>query len=267
MLWWTLSQLRTKNWRVRKAAAEKLAGSPEPRVVEALIKSAMSDSDSAVRQAAAASLATIGHPDVAPLMVQLLSHGVREVNKAAEDVLKAMGPASLPHVIPLLRGNPHLRKLGCRIVGEIRDSRAVPALAEIVADRHDDDAHEVAVEALAKIGDKEAIGVLVTTAAGPRGYRASQALRDLGGWQRSEGARAAMTELIERLDGDAKVIAQLSIVEVVAEIGDRRAVPSLVRLLGRCEPQSIRNVVDALDRIDPAWGAVEQSAGRGAPPA
>jgi HEAT repeat protein len=58
MLWWTLRQLRPKNWETRGRAAKQLGESREPRALKPLV-AALKDEVSDVRKAVAEALKKI----------------------------------------------------------------------------------------------------------------------------------------------------------------------------------------------------------------
>ncbi|MGI5865222.1 MAG: HEAT repeat domain-containing protein, partial [Myxococcales bacterium] len=125
-----LSRLSDENWRVRKAAVERLANLPDPsEVIGALIERLWDADDAGARNSAAEALARIGGPAIPPLAACL----------RVEDC--------------------DVRKLAADVLGDIRDPAASPALVAALGDA-DQNVRVAAAEALGKVGGAEAAGAL-----------------------------------------------------------------------------------------------------------
>jgi HEAT repeat protein len=124
-----LAALDDASWRVRSAAAERLACAPAELVLPALLSALEPGAGAGRRNAAAAALVGLGAP-----------------------ALRAVVDA-------LVTGGPEVRTAAAEILGEAGDRRVVPALAARLCDR-DPNARAAAAEALGKIGGPEAVSAL-----------------------------------------------------------------------------------------------------------
>ncbi len=124
-----LGRLDDPSWRVRSAAAERLAQSDPATAVPGLMIALGPDAGVGRRNAAAAALAQVGAPAL-PALLAVLG-----------------GPAA------------ELRTAAAEILGEMGDRRAVGALVSLIGDP-DPNARGAAAEALGKIGGVEAVAAL-----------------------------------------------------------------------------------------------------------
>jgi len=124
-----LAALDDASWRVRGAAAERLARAPAELVLPMLVSALEPGAGAGRRNAAAAALVGLGAP-----------------------ALRAVVDA-------LATGGPEVRTAAAEILGEAGDRRVAPALAARLCDR-DPNARTAAAEALGKIGGPEAITAL-----------------------------------------------------------------------------------------------------------
>jgi HEAT repeat protein len=131
-----LAHLDDPSWRVRTAAADRLAQGEPAEIVPFLIAALVAAGTAGGRNGAAASLVQIGAPAV-PALVAALAHQDRELRAAAVDTL-----------------------------GQLGDRRAVASLAGRL---RDDDANlrAAAAEALGKLGGAEAVTALERAIASP----------------------------------------------------------------------------------------------------
>lgn len=126
-----LDRLRDASWRVRAAAAERIAAPPvAAEAVSALVDVLAAGPTVGAREAAAAALARVGAPALGPLVERL---------GGADD--------------------PDLRQAAAGVLGAIRDGRAVPPLTARLADP-DPNVRAAAAEALGSLGGAEAVAAL-----------------------------------------------------------------------------------------------------------
>ncbi len=133
MLYWTLKKTRSKQWEVRRKAAEKLGNSGDPSAVEPLIV-LLQDRKLSVTIEAASALGKIGDPRAVKPMLELIHHQYRSVRRSV-----------------------------ARALGKIGDPRAVEPLLEILEDT-DTSVSVAAAKALGKIGDTSALSALESVA-------------------------------------------------------------------------------------------------------
>jgi chemotaxis protein methyltransferase CheR len=124
-----LERLDDPSWRVRSAAAERLARSEPSRALPGLMAALGPDGGVGRRNAAAAALVQVGAPALSAL-------------------LAALGGAAA-----------ELRTAAAEILGDVGDRRAVKALVSRIDDP-DPNARAAAAEALGKIGGAEAVAAL-----------------------------------------------------------------------------------------------------------
>ena len=82
MLWWTLRQLKSKDWRKRVVAASKAGQSKNPRAVQPLLD-ALEDETYNVRTAAATALGEIKDKQAVEPLVNILNDKDEKLRKAA----------------------------------------------------------------------------------------------------------------------------------------------------------------------------------------
>jgi HEAT repeat protein len=118
------------------------------------------------------------------------------MRQAAARVLGQIGDRqAIPALIQALQDEDRdVRQAAAEALGQIGDPQAIPALIQALQDE-DRDVRQAAAEALGQIGDPQAIPALI------------QALQDKEGWVRRAAAQA------------------------LGEIGDRQAIPDLIQAL------------------------------------
>lgn len=178
-----------------------------------LLLRAMGDRDWRVRKTAVEALVGFGGPEVTAGLVQRLSaEDNAGARNSAIEALVLLGAASVDALLPLLdTTDPDERKFAVDVLGDIRDSRAVPGLMEKLRD-DDENVRVAAAEALGKVRDPRAVDALIGCLAE---YDQS--------WLDYASA------------------------EALGEIGDERALGPLIAALGR---SSLREpVLEALGKI------------------
>jgi HEAT repeat protein len=211
----TLDHLRRKlassDAEARREAAMDLGHSGREAIP--LLLRALGDGDWRVRKTAVEALVKFGGPEVTAGLVRCLSaEDNAGTRNSAIETLVLLGAASVAPLLPLLlTRDPDVRKFTVDVLGDIRDSRAVPGLIERLRDS-DENVRVAAAEALGKVRDRRAVDALIDCLS-----------RDDQGW----------------LDYAAA--------EALGEIGDERALGPLLAALSR---SSLREpVLEALGRI------------------
>jgi HEAT repeat protein len=280
---------------IRGRAAEILGDvvDDEPQAIEALIRTARTDDDEAVRSAAIDALDRIGPDAIERLVAEMagvdpdgadwrraeafartLSADRDELRMAAANALRRVGDSgALPALIETLEDpNPRVRERAARACGAVGDERATDALAARLADPAGSVRREAAA-ALAAIGTERALEPLLDAADDDREEVRYAAVAALGGYP----GMAAIDPLIAALDDDSEVVrraAVFSIIELLANApteGSHRIRETVVDRLGSAD----RSVVDPLtelltestqprERRNAAWllGRVTDDAGR-----
>jgi HEAT repeat protein len=149
-----LRAMADKDWRVRKTAVEALVAIAGESVITGLIEALKTEDNAGARNSAIEALVLIG------------------------------GPA-LESLLPLLTTpDPDVRKFVVDILGDTKDSRAVPALITRLVEDTDENIRVAAAEALGKIRDPRAVDALLTCLNRPNpdwlDYAAAEALGQIG---------------------------------------------------------------------------------------
>lgn len=149
-------QLRARNrWR-RVAAASQLGRMRSQLAVQPLI-TALHDESEDVRTVAARSLAAIGRPEAVHALATALGDQSRwTASRVAADLVE-MGSFAVPTLLEIVGGEKKEAAVSAvRVLGEIRDPRAVPSLAEILQRSGDLNMRAQAARALGKIASLQA---------------------------------------------------------------------------------------------------------------
>ncbi|MBI5669304.1 MAG: HEAT repeat domain-containing protein [Chloroflexi bacterium] len=154
--------LKDPDWVARRNAVVELANVPPTTAIPHL-RLALRDEDSQVRLAAVTTLAIFHEfPGVIEALVEALSDEEYVVCDAAKETLKQVAQPPLPALVDILRGNNvNMRGAAIEILGSIRDTDAVPAVAECLADLRrpwlsDERICDIAARALMAINTPEA---------------------------------------------------------------------------------------------------------------
>jgi HEAT repeat protein len=165
MLWWTLWQLQSVNYRVRTKAVEKLRASRDPRAIELLI-ARLAHKDRYVWWNAAEALGQLGNTRaVEPLIVRLTDEN-SSVLRATMKVLEQLDPqwrqsegarAAVPALLVRLTDQAgDVRKSAAGALGEFGDARAVRPLIKLAVDR---ECADMAIYALSSVIKRDPSGV------------------------------------------------------------------------------------------------------------
>jgi HEAT repeat protein len=163
-----------------------------------LLLRAMADNDWRVRKTAVEALVAIEGESVITGLIEALktedNAGAR--NSAIEALVQIGGPA-LESLLPILTTlDPDVRKFVVDILGDIKDSRAVPALIARLVEDADENIRVAAAEALGKIRDPRAVDALLACLNRPNAdwldYAAAEALGEIGDHRALEPLLAAL---------------------------------------------------------------------------
>lgn len=223
MLWWTVRQLKSSNWRNRAEAAMRLGSSGQTKAVPALIR-ALDDDNEQVRLAAVQALRMLRHAAAAePLARSMEKLAQRPQAQPAEyealaDALGSLGAGAVPALLRLLGSEEREpRRWAAHALGLTRDSRAVDPLIKRLADPRLE-VRKSAALALGHIGDRRALAALVQ-AISSRDHETRRAAVTALGMIGGEPAVDALSSITE----DASEPVQLAVVEALSRIGGMRA--------------------------------------------
>jgi HEAT repeat protein len=166
--------LLDKNTQVQRQAALSvgpIARADDPRIVQALMNLVAADRDELVKSFAALSLGEIGAPESLNVLLAAYRKGSATLAPHAALALaffaRAHGPAAVrERIVTLLdreflaSGNNHMRGALAIAVGIVGDTKAVPALLDLVASGGAPDLRSHAAMALGLIGAREAAPAL-----------------------------------------------------------------------------------------------------------
>ncbi|WP_418791224.1 HEAT repeat domain-containing protein [Phosphitispora sp. TUW77] len=172
------AQLSDSNSALRAAAAETLGKIRDLKAQEPLFM-AMADKNEEVRLAATEALKSLGDPSIAELLVKSLKDPNRWLPARVAEVLVSLGNGALPALQDALEDNdPNFRGYIIEILGEIGIPSSVSALHRALMDRSVNVRLEAA-RALGKIGSKESVQPLIEALGEPEIKVVVQAITSL----------------------------------------------------------------------------------------
>lgn len=176
-----LAQLKSRSaWR-RARAAESLGRLRVQRAVPGLI-AALSDPHEDVRTVAARALAGIGDPRAIAPLAQALGDPSRWTLSLVAENLMAMGSDVVPPLVDVLLGDTehNVHSAVIKILGEIRDPRATPALVTLLLSEDNLNLRAQAAASLGRLGGPVAEGALLVAIDDPEWEVRAQAAKSLG---------------------------------------------------------------------------------------
>lgn len=220
--------LDDKDISVRSAVVLALRDIGSPKAVEALIE-ALKDKESLVRATSAQTLGEMGDTKAVGPLLRLFSDREDFVQDAAINALgmlgdsRAVAPIIEKLKLPITYSRAQPRSAASAL-GMIKDPAAVPALIEVLESRKDKALLERSIEALGKIGDPRAIDPINQVLGTSPDIRkaAVGALGSLGN----------PDDVLSRLIVDNWWQVSVAAAEKLVEIGDPKAVKSLISVLG-----------------------------------
>lgn len=156
-------QLRSPGVDTRASAAAALGKAKDPRAVAPLI-AALGDTDDGVKTSAARALGEIGddravEPLIAAMkavsLVNFPAVSQTYLEDSCQNSLRAIGPPAVAPLISLMNTDSSLtvRELAAKILGKIRDARAVDALFTAMKATDSEDMRSETSRALGEIGE------------------------------------------------------------------------------------------------------------------
>jgi len=150
-----------------------------PASVPALL-AALEDRDADVRNVAARSLARMKLQAAEEALVSILGKNDQAVSARIAAICIEMGPRTAPLLIRSLReGTPRARFWAARVLGELRDARAVRSLGDALLDP-EDDVRSAAVWALGQRADRATGPLIEPLLRDPRWFVRAHAAEALG---------------------------------------------------------------------------------------
>ncbi|MDF3052844.1 MAG: lyase domain protein repeat-containing protein, partial [Geminicoccaceae bacterium] len=243
-----IERLRSaRKWRDRAFAAELLGRVGGAKSVPALLETvtATRSEDSDVREVALRALARIADPRAVDPLIRALETADVWLAPRIADVLTRHGEAAVDPLIAVLndRGHRPARAWAANVLGEVRATRAFPALVRLLGDP-EDEVRAKAAAALGRLGDRRAIGYLLehllTDPAPFVRVRIAASLGQIGGPE--------VTERLVRSLGDPAWWVRMRSVEALEQIGAVSEGPLLVAL-DDANPEIRLRAAAALERL------------------
>ena len=138
------------------------------------------------------------------------------------------------------------RAFAAELLGRVGSAKAVPALLETVqaTQTEDSDVREIALRALARIGDPHAVGPLITALADAETWLAPRIADIL-----ARHGQVVVDPLLELLTGSSRHPARAWAANVLGEVGAQRAFPALVHTLDDPDDEVRAKSAAALGRL------------------
>ncbi|HET7789034.1 MAG TPA: PilT/PilU family type 4a pilus ATPase [Myxococcales bacterium] len=231
-----------------KAAVDGMRRFASPRVMAALERK-MRSGPRAIRLAVLNALEAIGNDAVLPPLVDALAHKQVPVRNRAGEVLKqltAEGKLDLSRtVIALLRSRDSgVRRMATEIIGGVRDPDR-ELWPRLMAGLRDEDwwVRERVMDSVIELGGQRLTPHVVPLLGDPSDVIRRFAVDALGRLEDAKALRSLMQTATQDPDWWVKETA----IEAVAAIGDERAVPYLVHILGAdadLQPVCLQALID-----------------------
>ncbi len=236
-----------RKWRDRAFAAELLGRVGGARAVPALLETvtATRTEDSDVREVALRALARIADPRAVEPLIRALETADVWLAPRIADILTRHGEAAVEPLIAVLNDRDHrpARAWAANVLGEVRATRAFPALVRLLGDP-EDEVRAKAAGALGRLGDRRAVGYLLehllTDPAPFVRVRIASSLGQIGGPE--------VTERLVRALGDPAWWVRMRSVEALEQIGAVSQGPLLVAL-DDADPEIRLRAAVALERL------------------
>ncbi len=199
------------DWRVRKTAVEGLVQLGGAEIIDELLQALNAPDNAGVRNSAIEALVQIGAPSVEPLL-NLIEADDPDVRKFVVDILGDIKDTrAVPALIARLEDeDENVCVAAAEALGKVRDRRAVDALLACLARADKGWLDYAAAEALGSIGDERALGPLLASV-NRRSLR-EPVLESLG----KIGNASALGPLIAGLDDALRIVREVSTVAIVA---------------------------------------------------
>ncbi len=245
-----LEALKDPEAEVRAAAALAVGRYNDPRTFDALADLLLEDPQLEVRQAAARALGETRHEQAIPYLLIALhdSFWWYERESGADALLDALEAIGKPAVDALLEalGDPEgaIRRFAARLLGRIRDPRAIQPLGMALYDMHFE-VGQAAAESLAGFGEA-GLKVLGEALKHPEAWLRQHAVYGLT----LSGDQRIVPVLLNMLnDPEREVVKQ--VIQSLGKLKDRRALPALqaiaIRRADRELSSLARGAIQALE--------------------
>jgi HEAT repeat protein len=231
------------DWRVRKTAVEGLVSIGSTEIIDGLLQALNTADNAGVRNSAIEALVQIGDPSVDPLLNRIETRDP-DVRKFVVDILGDIKDTrAVPALIARLDDeDENVCVASAEALGKIRDPRAVDALLACLIRTDKGWLDYAAAEALGAIGDERALGPLL--AALGRSSLREPVLESLG----KIGNASALGPLIDSLEDPLRIVREVSIVAIAA-IYRKSAVLARQKIVATVRSRMTGRAVDFLEEM------------------
>lgn len=245
--WWWRRQLKSADGAARKRAVRALGRSRDPRALPLLVASLLAFSIEVAREALQG-IAALGGPSALTEIIVALAHAAPVMRDDAVKLLAERFPAwrtsdearrALPRLVALVQAGHDEAPHAARVLGEMGDPAAIPALLEAwSASGHYylSGAAKAGLVGLRDVGSAKAVSArLLAPNADHRG-RAAELLGELP----SDEALAA---LLATLRSDSEAAVRTSAAGALLQLADERAVAPLLAAASRDPDATVRATI------------------------
>jgi HEAT repeat protein len=240
-----INALRNTSPFLRSAAAEALGGIKDPRAVEPLIRSVLSDSYEYARAEAAWALASMEDPRAVEPLIEALTDQHQDVRATAELALARLGPLSIEPLIKVLnkKGTAALRNSAVRALGGIKDSSVVEPLIRALDDAAVRDSAAIALGELKEPKAVEPLVRILKDRAHSSSSYVAAALIKIGS--------PSVEPLGKALNDNDQAVRRLAVI-ALGEIRDPKAIAALTERSKDESPEVRQAAQEAIEKIQKA---------------
>ncbi len=242
------------DWRVRKTAVEGLVSVGGAGIIDGLMQALNTADNAGVRNSAIEALVQIGGPSVEPLLGQIEDPDP-DVRKFIVDILGDIKDTrAVPALIDRLDDeDENVCVASAEALGKIRDPRAVDALLACLKRADKGWLDYAAAEALGSIGDERALSPLLASLG--RSSLREPVLESLG----KIGNASALGPLVTSLEDPLRIVREVSIVAIAA-IYRKSAVLARQKIVATVRSRMTPRAVDLLeDMLGSNTGELEKA--------
>lgn len=266
---WT-KQLSAKDSKKQLRALEELARINDPGSAEA-IAGALESAEGEVKLQAVKTLRKLGQESATPALVGAIDYGVavgsdpavktaNETNKTIAETLGELGAeAAVDPLIRLARESKdaYVRVAAVNALGRIGDRKAVDLLMEIATNESEETyVNKKAVQALGELGDPKAVPAIKKMLFHERRGVSFYPEASFAAYQIGPNAAEPLLEVLAGKDKELETWADendvkrealyIKAAEILGDLGEKRAVPMLIKNLAYHPPDLDPEMVDAL---------------------
>lgn len=239
-----MNRLDSKEVFIRSSFIKILRKFDLPKVHVAL-QSMLKDSNKTVRLAALDSLASMTGDLNVETLCELIDDGDFAVqNKAIETIVTIRHPETVAHLVPHLRSeSEHTRRAAVEVLNEIADQNSVRDLFRVLKDE-DWWVRSRAADALGKIGGPKVVKAVLALLKDKDEFIRRSAIEIINATE----DESTYDSLVDALD-DSDWWVRERAVDGLANLGNRQAVPILIKLLQRNDKNEDKKNIESMGII------------------